>query len=111
MVTENSSVRHGCQTSDFTSDTQLIPGQKQKSEITPNNCNATQRNVSKSIVVHHNRKANIIQSFGRYTDVTSYEDNIDDKPIRIGVLPEKIEDFYKLEDSYDSLVPNARAAQ
>ena len=61
-------------------------------------------------MVHHNRKANIIQSFGRYTDVTSYEDNIEDKPIRIGQLPEKIEDLYKLEDSYDSLVPNQRAA-
>ena len=40
--------------------------------------------------------------------MTSYEDNMEDKPIRIGVLPEKIEDFYKLEDSYDSLVPNHR---
>lgn len=31
------------------------------------------RNLSKSIIVHHNRKTNIIQSFGRYNDIMSHE--------------------------------------
>lgn len=31
------------------------------------------RNLSKSIIVHHNRNANIIQSYGRYNDVMSHE--------------------------------------
>ena len=83
----------------------MIPEGNKKVIKAPDNCVPAQRNVSKSIVVHHNRKANIIQSFGRYTDVTSHEDHDDDQPVRVGALPEKIEDLYKLEDSYDSLVP------
>jgi hypothetical protein len=31
------------------------------------------RNLSKSIIVHHNRKTNIIQSLGRYNDIMSHE--------------------------------------
>jgi len=31
------------------------------------------KNISKSIVVNHNRKANIIQSYGRYNDIMSHE--------------------------------------
>ena len=72
----------------------------------PNTGVPTQRNVSKSIVVHLNRKANIIQSFGRYTDVAKDIDSDDgDQPVKVGALPQKVEDMYKLEGSFDSLVP------
>ena len=33
--------------------------------------NQPSKNLSKSIIVHHNRNANVIQSLGRYNDVLS----------------------------------------
>ena len=54
--------------------------------------------VSKSIIVHHNRNANIIQSYGRYNDVMSHE-NFDQEYYQQQDQREKVEDLYNLDES------------
>lgn len=68
--------------------------------------NGAGRNLSKSIIVHHNRKTNIIQSFGRYNDVMSHENFEQDYEAREGVAgdgndsKETVQDLYQLDDSF-----------
>ena len=71
------------------------------------------RHMSKSIIVHHNKKSNIIKSFGRYNDIMSHENFEQDYEINKNIdgpnaVQEKVHELYKLDDSYDSTVVPAR---
>lgn len=61
------------------------------------------RNLSKSIIVHYQRKAKVTHSLGRYNDVLSHENFDAGYEARGGTGDdgEKVHDLSYLDDSYE----------